>query len=129
MEFIKQYLTYDEYIGLGGTLEETPFTIIEAEARYRLDDYTHNRLKQLKEQPNEVKLCMFALINDLEAYNGTGRSGKNIISESIDGYSVNYGQISKEKINTQAAEIKSIIEGYLGSLVMPDGTPYLYMGV
>lgn len=130
MEFINQYLTYDEYIELGGTLDnETPFNILETEARNELNNYTHNRLKHLNNQPNEVKLCMLALINDLETFHNVKKCNKNIVSESIDGYSVNYGQTSKEQIDTQVAEIKNIIEGYLGSLIMPDGTPYLYMGV
>ena len=42
MKFKGQYLTYQEYKGLGGTLELTPFNILEFEARRRIDEITHN---------------------------------------------------------------------------------------
>ena len=59
MEFTKQYLTYEEYQELGGTLEETPFNILELEAQKNIDKYTFDRLKDLEEQINEVKICEY----------------------------------------------------------------------
>ena len=40
MEFSNQYLTYQEYLELGGSLEETPFNILELEAQKNIDKYT-----------------------------------------------------------------------------------------
>ena len=37
MEFSGQYLTYLEYKALGGTLDQTPFNILEFEARRQID--------------------------------------------------------------------------------------------
>ena len=41
--FSGQYLTYLEYQSLGGTLEETPFNLLEYEARKQIDLRTQRR--------------------------------------------------------------------------------------
>ena len=46
MDFTNQYLSYDEYISLGGTLEEVPFNQLEYECRRIVDSKTQNRLKK-----------------------------------------------------------------------------------
>ena len=45
MEFEGQYLTYEEYIDLGGTLDLMPFNLLEFEARRKIDIRTQSRLK------------------------------------------------------------------------------------
>ena len=45
MDFSEQYLTYAEYRSLGGTLDITPFNLLEFEARRKIDIRTFNRLK------------------------------------------------------------------------------------
>lgn len=129
MEFNNQYLTYSEYTGLGGTLEETPFNILELEAQKNIDRYTFGRLQDLDEQINEVKICEFKLIELLNTYSFYDNQNKSISSENTDGYSISYSQatenISKAKIN----EIKGIIKTYLAECKLEDGTPYLYVGV
>ena len=115
MEFTKQYLTYEEYQELGGTLEETPFDILELEAQKNIDKYTFGRLKDLDEQINEVKICEYKLIELLETYNSYNAQNKSISSESTDGYSI--------------SDIKGIIKIYLAECYLEDGTPYLYVGV
>ena len=128
MEFKGQYLTYQEYQLLGGTLEEMPFNLLEFEARKEIDKYTFGRLINLEEQKDEVKLCVYNLINTLEGYNqDTGRN-KNISSESTDGYNVSYGTNTTETTKAKQSEIKSIINTYLSNLALEDETPYLYRG-
>lgn len=128
IEFKKQYLTYEQYRELGGTLDMTPFNILELEAQKNIDKYTFGRLKNLDEQINEVKECGLTLINLLEGYSKNSKLDKSISSESIDGYSVSYNSnvenISKIKVN----EIKGIIKTYLSECYLEDGTPYLYIG-
>ena len=129
MEFNNQYLTYEEYQDLGGTLQETPFNILELEARKNIDKYTFGRLKDLEQQINEVKICEFKLIGLLNTYSSYENQNKSISSENTDGYSISYAQstenVSKAKIN----EIKSIIKSDLSECYLEDGTPYLYVGV
>lgn len=129
MEFENQYLTYEEYVQLGGTLDETPFNILELEAQKNIDKYTFGRLKNLEQQINEVKVCIYKLINLIDTYNAYENQNKSVSSENTDGYSISYNQatenVSKAKIN----EIKILIKTYLAECKLEDGTPYLYLGV
>ena len=134
MEFSGQYLTYQEYHDLGGTLQEDPsFNLLEFEARRIIDVRTFNRLKDSTNIPNEVKLCVFDLINSLDSFsksiNGTTSNG-NIASESIDGYSVRYvtsDQI-KEIVESRNKELGNIVSTYLLGVVY-NGEHLMYCGV
>ena len=56
------YLTYEEYVEMGGTLDEATFNEYEFEARGLVDWYTFDRLKKETELSPEVKQCMYMLI-------------------------------------------------------------------
>ena len=129
MEFNNQYLTYSEYTGLGGTLEETPFNILELEARKNIDRYTFGRLIDLEEQEQETKICEFKLIELLNTYSFYDSQNKSISSEKTDGYSISYSKASEDVSLAKSSEIKSIIRVYLSECKLEDGTPYLYVGV
>ena len=91
MEFNNQYLSYEEYKSLGGTLGEMPFNILELKARQIINERTQNRLKDVKKIPQEVKICVYDLIQIINKYNNSNNStSSNISSENIDGYSVTY---------------------------------------
>ena len=91
MEFSNQYLTYEEYKSLGGTLGEMPFNILELKARQIINERTQNRLKNVEEIPQEVKICVYDLIQTMNKYNMSNNStSSNISSENTDGYSVTY---------------------------------------
>ena len=130
MDFGDKYLNYTEYKKLGGTLDQTPFNILEFNARKEIDKLTFGRLKGLDEQINEVKMCVFDLINTLESYdlNTNSSENKGIASENIDGYSITYKSMTSEDIKTKNSEISNIIEKYLSDCVLDNGIPYLYRG-
>lgn len=129
MEFNNQYLNYEEYRNLGGTLEETPFNISELEAQKNVDRYTFGRLKDLEKQSDEVKVCIYKLIGLIETYNSYEKQNKGISSETTDGYSVSYGQANESISIAKNSEIKNIIKTCLAECRLEDGTPYLYVGV
>lgn len=129
MEFEKQYLSYDEYQVLGGTLQETPFNILELEARKNIDKYTFGRLKNLEEQIDEVKVCEFKLIGLLDTYSSYENQNKGVSGESTDGYSISYAQASENVSKAKLEEIRSIIKTYLAECYLENGMPYLYSGV
>ncbi len=129
MEFTGQYLTYNEYQELGGTLNETPFNILEVEARKNIDKYTFGRLVALEEQILETKICEFKLINLLDTYNSYDNQSKSIASENTDGYSISYSQATENVSKAKISEIKYIIQTQLAECQLEDGTPYLYRGV
>lgn len=132
MEFSGQYLTYNEYKGLGGTLPEMPFNLLEFEARKKIDNRTQNRIKYMNSKPDEVKLCVNAMINTLAQYVIDSSKGinKNIASESIDGYSVNFitGSQIQEAIKSKKSELEDIMQTYLGDIRTNDNIPVLYLG-
>ncbi|MCR5504683.1 MAG: hypothetical protein K6E94_03845 [Elusimicrobiaceae bacterium] len=93
MEFSGQYLTYDEYRGLGGTLDLTPFNLLEFQTRKEIELRTKGRLSNLDvtEIPEEVKLCEYHLMSLVQQYAETmSKSNNGVASENIDGYSVSY---------------------------------------
>lgn len=131
MEFNGQYLTYEEYRALGGTLDLMPFNLLEFEARKQIDLRTFNRLVNI-EVPQEVKICEFNLINSVKNYaNSISTINGNVASESTDGYSISYvtaNQIS-DIVKSKSTELNDIIRTYLSECKLEDGTPYLYRGV
>ena len=69
MTFEGQYLTYAEYQVLGGSaIGQTPFDLLEFEARRKIDLKTFNRLVGITEIPQEVKLCEFKMINSIHLF-------------------------------------------------------------
>lgn len=131
MEFSGQYLKYDEYLELGGTLNLTPFNLLEFEARKKIDKKTQGRLKNVIKIPEEVKICMFALINSINSYgSSTSGNNKNIASESTDGYSVSYvtGGTIQEMVQSKSVELNDIINTYLVGVIV-NGEHIMYAGV
>jgi hypothetical protein len=133
MEFEGQYLTYEEYRGLGGTVDLMPFNLLEFESRKKIDEKTFNRLKNSEDIPQEVKLCVYNLINSISSIsNSTSNvtNTSNIASENIDGYSINY--VTPDKISSiiksKNDEINDIIETYLFGIIY-NGEHLLYTGV
>lgn len=116
MEFTNQYLSYDEYVELGGTLEEMPFNILEYEIRRIIDRRTLNRLKNVDDIPNEVKMCMFNMMTISTNYQKSLDLDKgNIASESVDGYSVTYMSINdiSNAVKGKSTELESSMTDYL----------------
>ena len=133
MEFSGQYLTYQEYKALGGTLANMPFNLLEYEARRQINLRTFNRLVGGENIPQEVKLCEYRLINEIDGFvqsaNNIATNG-NVASENIDGYSVSYtslGQVS-EIVKSKNAEIKDVIESYLLNVIY-NNEHLMYVGV
>lgn len=112
------YLTFNEYVKMGGSLDEAAFYRLEFKARKLIDRLTFGRLMGLPEQPETVKKLMFELIDaEQDEKNGVLQSVSN------DGYSETYA--------TEGAGQKSVslIETYLSTEKTEDGTPLLYRGV
>lgn len=124
MEKDKQYLSYQEYKGMGGNLDLTPFNLIEFEARRRIDLKTHNRLVGINQIPYEVKMCMYKMIDTIKSYNDIGR-GKS--SETVGSYSVSYTDAEKT-INDKSKEIDDIILNSLYGVIV-NNEHILYCGV
>ena len=127
MEFNGQYLTYQEYLALGGTLDEMPFNLLEFDARKRIDKRTFGRLVDKGQEYQEVKLCVYNMITTLNSYSSYDTQNKAISSESTDGYSISYGTPQKSTTEAKNSELEDIMNSYLANIVI-DNVPVLYRG-
>ena len=108
------YITYEEYKEMGGTAEQSAFSSLEIQARYKLDYWTLNRITEADER---VKLCMTLLINVLaEVQNGES----DVSSFSNDGVSVSFvdAKTSEQKIMSVYDRVVEILPVELVSVVM-----------
>lgn len=129
MEFKGYYLSYEDYIGLGGSLDLTSFNLLEFETRRKIDLRTQNRLVGLdyKNIPDEVKLCEFKIINTiLKGYDEEIARGKS--SETVGSYSVTYNDDMKKVIENKNAELNDLILSELYGVII-NGQHILYCGV
>ena len=122
MSIKKQYLTYEEYESLGGTKDIMSFNKLEYKARKYIDNKTFGRLKELEEQKEETKMCIYELISELS----NTYEQNDITSEKVGDYSVTYENVSEKD---QEINNNKIIDTYLSECYLEDGTPYLYCGV
>ena len=131
MDFTNQYLSYEEYQELEGTLEEVPFNELEFECRRIIDSRTQNRLKNADEIPEEVKMLENKMIQTLQGYYvSLEKAQSGVASENIDGYSVSYissNQIS-QLIEGKIDVLQDLISEYLFGVVV-NNEHLLYCGV
>ena len=135
MEFEGQYLTYEEYKGLGGELDLMPFNLLEFEARRRIDIRTQNRLKDVDsvDIPQEVKMCEYNLINSINGFASamtTISNNGNVASFNSDGYSESYltpAQI-QDVVKSKSAELDDIVRTYLLGVIFNE-QHLMYLGV
>lgn len=133
MTFEGQYLTYAEYRDLGGSaIGEMPFNLLEFEARRKIDTRTQDRLKKVdsSEIPQEVKLCVYSLINSINDYMESSKSVGTIANETTDGYSIGYITADRisEVIRSKSVELDDIIRTYLLGVVV-NNEHIMFLGV
>lgn len=129
MELKEGYLTYEEYKALGGTLDLTPFNLLEFEARRKIDLRTDNRLVNLESEdiPEEVKLCEYKMIDSvLKAYDEQVNRGKS--TEIVGSYHVTYNNDMKEIVKSKNAELNDLIISELNGVIVNDEN-IIYCGV
>ena len=131
MDFTNQYLSYEEYVLLGGTLDEVPFNELEFECRRIIDSRTQNRLKNADEIPEEVKMLENKMIQTLQGYYvSLNKAQSGVASENTDGYSVSYissNQIS-QLIEGKIDVLQDLVSTYLFGVVV-NNEHLLYCGV
>lgn len=127
MEFKGQYLTYQEYLTLGGTLDEMPFNLLEYNARKEIDSKTQKRFIGIGNEYEEVKLCVYNLIPAIKSYEEYTTQNKAISSESTDGYSVSYGTPQTAYTMAKNNELDNIIYKYLYDVIV-NGEHALFIG-
>ena len=120
MEFKNQYLTYSEYQEIGGKLQQMPFNLLEYRARKEIDRNSFNRFASVNDYPQELKLCINDLINEIQNYNEVC----NKASETVGSYSVTF---NKPVTTEEQKVLNNIIKSYLSETKI-NGIPVLYCG-
>ena len=124
-----QYLTYQEYVALGGTLSATDFVLAEFKARSRIDRMTLARVQAMATVPEEVKLAMMCIIKVDGKYAADAQVDSAIVSSfNTDGYSESYGGADQQ---TQAVEsqLNNQVMTMLFGVLDDFGVPLIYKGV
>lgn len=119
------YLSYDEYIQQGGTLDSAAFSRLEYKAERFIDKRTLGRLKNEETVSEAVKRLVCELVTML--YDAEQRSSETVSSYSNDGVSVSYMKPPSEA--ELASKIDGIIVDYLTGELTYGGVPLLYLGV
>lgn len=81
------YLTYEEYVSNGGTVEESAFPVLERRARARLDYWTQDRIE---EADDDIRLCMTLIVDAMDSAQKSSQGGGPVSSFSNDGVSVSF---------------------------------------
>lgn len=132
------YLTYEEYLNMGGTLDEAAFDNYLIDAEMLIDWYTFNRLENETVIPEKVKKCVYKLISlaDMKSkafvlgreVNGDGNA--SVASQSNDGVSISYNTISaSQALDLIKSDAENIIKQYLNGVVNSLGRKLLYRGI
>ena len=106
------YLTYDEYIGMGGNLDETAFRSLGWDVQKKIDCYTFSRLKKDKCISMPVKRAFFKALELRSAHEDYIKRVSDMedpiqAGASNDGVSVSYGGYAG---NTTPADIAALSE-------------------
>lgn len=143
------YLSFDEYIEYGGTLDETAFKDLEFDAESVINWYTFNRLKREEWKDalgtEELKRCVYQLIRfkqmeDELLASSTGGAGwgvgwtkeAGITQESNDGVSTSYNTLSSGELMAHfngAKTKEDVMSRYLGTITNDLGRSLLYRGI
>ena len=120
------YLTYEEYLNIGGICDVTAFNRNIDRACGIIDNATHNRIEGMAEVPQRAK----ALCRDLVEYlarNGTTETAVTSRSQSAGGVSESESYATKSADDVYG-DIQNMLYDYLGNEKDDKGTPLLYRG-
>lgn len=122
-----RYIEYQEYLDIGGVLDNAAFNRNIDRACGIIDNATHNRIECMANVPKQAK----ALCRDLIEYLATNG---NVNEKDVSSWSENQGPVtesisyvSKTKEEMQT-DIDGLVYDYLASVTDDNGTPLLYRG-
>lgn len=121
-----QYLTYESYQEVGGTLDLTAFERNIYRACGFVDSHTQSRLQSVLEVSQRTKAC----VRDLVEYLANNVSGaKTVTSKSQSAGGVSESESYKTKTDDEInSEMLCIVYDYLSTEKDDNGTPLMYRG-
>ena len=121
-----QYLTYDEYLEIGGTLDLTAFKRNIDRACGFVDLHTQSRLQTVLEVSQRAKACVRDLVEYL-ANNVSVVKAVTSKSQSAGGVSESESYATKTDDDVNS-EMLNIVYDYLATETDDHGTPLMYRG-
>lgn len=120
------YLTYDEYVRIGGILDLSAFNRNIARASGMIDNATFRRIEKMSNVPENAKHLCRDLIEYLARNNVTELS---VTSRSQSAGAVSESESYKVKTNEEMQEeMSKMIYDYLGGCFDDNGNLLLYRG-
>lgn len=117
-----QYLTYEQYLQMGGALEEAAFAPLQARAQACIDALTHRRMAgETSARPCATRAA-FALVEAMRAQEE--HAGRCVATMANDGLSVTYADGGEP-----SAIYARIVREHLSGQTTPQGVSVLYAGV
>lgn len=124
-----QYLTYDQYVELGGTMDELPFRLAEIKARARIDAMTQGRVTHMAAVPEQVQAAMMEIIQVDQTYSAAAQAAAPVAASfTTDGYSETYGSVESRTAAIEK-QLTASIETLLDGITDDYGMPLLFAGV
>lgn len=121
-----QYLTYEEYQEIGGTLDLTAFNRNIDRACGIIDNATQKRIEDMKSVPRMAKVLCRELVEYFSANFGSSKQISNH-SQSAGGVSESESYVIRST-EERAGEMGDMVKDYLIGEVDDKGTPLLYRG-
>jgi hypothetical protein len=123
------YLTYEQYLSWGGTLNEQAFNLAEIKARSRIDAMTQGRVARMASVPEMVQVAMMEIITVDSTYSAAAQAAAPVAASfTTDGYSETYGS-AESRTAAIEKQLTASIETLLDGLTDDEGTPLLFAGV
>mgnify|MGYP003571342222 CR=1 FL=1 len=126
------FLTYEQYVEMGGTLDEAAFNTNERRARGYINLMTHNRIKDETPVRECVKNAVYDLIDTLSQETDNASSAvTGVSSKSNDGVSVTYANWTTVSQYWKTRKRELMVEYLADETVVINGdiVPLLYGGV
>lgn len=121
-----QYLTYEEYIEIGGTLDLAAFNRSIDRACGVIDNATKKRIESMESVPRMAKVLCRELVEYFADNFGSSKQISNH-NQSAGGVSESESFVIRS-IEERAGEIDDMVKDYLLNEVDDCGTPLLYRG-
>lgn len=126
------FLTYEQYVEMGGTLDEAAFNTNERRARAYINLMTHNRIKDEIPVRECVKNAVYDLIEVLsQEADNANNAVAGVSRKSNDGVSVTYANWTTVNRYWNTRKRKLLVEYLADETVTINGelVPLLYGGV
>ena len=104
MEF-QSYITYNEYVELGGTVSEDAFPILERKAQRYLDTLTYNRIPELDTIPDVVKEVLTEFITRLSNFSNQSTEGEIIKQYSNGVESMTFSRLGESELRSNLRKL------------------------